>query len=116
MLQITPKHKIFISVAAIDFRKGIDGIIGVCKNKLKEDPFSGHLFLFINKKRNCIKFLAYDSQGFWLCTKRLSSGKFNWWPKIEQDVSCLNAQQAITLMYNGNPELPDFGPNWLPVT
>jgi len=108
MLQISPTTRIFVCNQLIDFRKGIDGLAAVCRNKLNQDPYQGALFLFQNRPRTSIRILVYDGQGFWLCTKRLSKGKFQWWP----DASSLDARQIHTLLWNGNPELAQFSEDW----
>ena len=76
MIQITPHMQIFLSVAPVDFRKGIDGLAALCRQKFQMDPFSGAMFVFCNKSRKALRLLCYDSQGFWLCHKRLSKGRF----------------------------------------
>jgi len=81
MIQITPQMRIMVAVEPLDFRNGIDGLGRVCREVLKSDPFSGALFVFRNKRATAIKVLVYDGQGFWLCQKRLSKGRFRWWPK-----------------------------------
>lgn len=86
MIQITPQMRLLLAVEPADFRKGIDGLAQVCRKVLDEDPFSGCVFVFRNKKANAIKILMYDGQGFWLCQKRLSKSKFAWWP--EGSLSC----------------------------
>ena len=80
MIEITPQMGIPIAVAPVDFRKGIDRLAAMCQQVLQFDPFSGHVFIFRNKKAGAIKVLMYDGQGFWLCQKRLSKGRFIWWP------------------------------------
>ena len=80
MLQITPQMKILVAVAPVDFRKGIDGLVQLCKETFKQDAFSGTLFVFRNRRATALKALVYDGQGFWLCHKRLSEGRFRWWP------------------------------------
>ncbi len=112
MLQITPKHKIYIGISPIDFRKGIDGIVAVCRQQLQLDPFSGHCFIFRNKKATALKLLIYDSQGFWLCHKRLSSGKFKHWPTDKQAVLQMDAAQIHVLLYQGNPLNVQAAPAW----
>jgi len=77
MIQVTPQMRILLAVNPVDFRKGIDGLAGVCRQALLSDPFSGHVFIFRNKKASAIKVLMYDGQGFWLCQKRLSKGRFS---------------------------------------
>lgn len=103
MLQITSRHKIFIGIQPIDFRKGIDGIVAVCHRQLQLDPFSGHFFIFRNRRATAIKVLAYDAHGFWLCHKRLSSGTFKNWPTAQQAMLTLSAAQLLALIYNGDP-------------
>ena len=103
MIQITPQMRILVAVEAVDFRKGIDGLAGICRGTLKMDPFSGYLFVFRNRRGTSIKVLSYDSQGFWLCQKRLSRGRFRWWPE-EDAWRQLMAHQLQTLLWNGNPD------------
>ena len=76
MLQITPQMKIPVAVEPADFRRGIDGLVRLCKDSLGQDPFAGAVFVFRNRRRTAIKALVYDGQGFWLCHKRLSEGRF----------------------------------------
>lgn len=114
MIQITPQMLIYVAVAPVDFRKGIDGLASCCKQILNKDPFSGALFLFRNRPVNSLKLLVYDGQGFWLCTKRLSKGRFSWWPKPSQgnvDV-ILGAHELQTLLWNGDPGLASFSKAW----
>ena len=80
MIQITPQMRIVVAVEPADFRKGIDGLARVCKEVLQHDPFGGRVFVFRNRPATALKVLVYDGQGFWLCHKRLSSGRFRWWP------------------------------------
>ena len=75
MIQITPQMRILLATEPVDFRKGIDSLAGVCRNILDKDPFTGYLFGFTNRKRTSLKILVYGNQRFWLCQKRLSSGR-----------------------------------------
>ena len=109
MLQVTPGMRIFICNQYVDFRKGIDGLAAVCRNKLNQDPFQGALFVFRNRSHSAIKFLVYDGQGFWLCTKRLSKGTFQWWPENQ---SSIGAKELQTLLWNGNPMQAKFSDDW----
>ncbi len=100
-------------VEPADFRKGIDGLAGLCKNVLKEDPFSGYMFVFMNKKKTAIKILMYDGQGFWLCQKRLSKGRFKWWPgKKGEKLIRLFVHELQLLIWNGNPHSAKIAPLW----
>jgi transposase len=108
MLQISPTTRIFICNHLVDFRKGIDGLAAICRSKLNQDPYQGALFLFRNRSQNAIRILMYDGQGFWLCTKRLSKGKFQWWADTEK----VDARQLQTLLWNGNPDQASFSHDW----
>jgi transposase len=105
--------KIFVAVEPADFRKGIDGLCRVCRSILKQNPFSGAVFVFKNKRGTAIKILVYDGQGYWLCQKRLSRGKFNWWPKASSEsVKKLLSHELQMLIWNGNPETAKTAPLW----
>jgi transposase len=80
VIQIAPQVRILVAIEAIDCRKGIDRIAQLCREKLNDDPFSGHLFIFRSRRGTSIRILQFDGQGFWLATKRLSKGRFKWWP------------------------------------
>ena len=112
MIQITPHMHILVAVEPIDFRAGIDGLVGACRQRLKMDPFSGALFVFRNRARTAIKVLIYDSQGFWLCHKRLSSGRFAFWPDGAQPTRMLEACELQLLLMGGNPAQANAAPAW----
>lgn len=118
MLQITPQMKILVALAPADFRNGIDGLVQLCKASLQQDPFAGTVFVFRNRRSTAIKALVYDGQGFWLCHKRLSEGRFRWWPSLADHGSqakVLAAHQLSVLFSAGNPEGINSAPDWRPV-
>src|ERR1700693_5090407 len=94
LIQITPQMRILVAIESIDGRKGIDSLAQLCREKLDADPFSGCLFIFRSRPGTAIKLLAYDGQGFWLATKRLSKGRFRWWPTGAEAARTLRAHQA----------------------
>jgi transposase len=113
MIQVTPQMRILLAVKPVDFRKGIDGLAGVCRQVLRSDPFSGYVFIFRNKKGSAIKILMYDGQGFWLCQKRLSKGRFHWWPdRGSEDSKSLAVHELQLLIWNGNPGGAGVAPLW----
>jgi len=113
MIQITPQMRILLAVEPVDFRKGIDGLAGLCRIELKSDPLSGAVFVFRNRSAKAVRVLVYDGQGFWLSTKRLSCGKFRWWPADGQDgIRPLDAHELQVLLWNGNPEGAEAAPAW----
>jgi len=113
MIQLTPHMRILLAVKAVDFRKGIDGLARICRDTLQSDPFSGHVFVFWNKRGTSLKLLVYDGQGFWLCQKRLSKGRFRWWPQTNGGKSqSLALHELQLLLWNGNPKQADIAPMW----
>jgi len=113
VIQVTPQMRILVALAPADFRCGIDGLARVCREHLKENPFSGSLYVFRNRRGTAIKVLAYDSQGFWLCQKRLSTGRFRFWPESTTGTSRrLEAHEMQVLLAAGNPDGVQAAPAW----
>ena len=112
MIQLSPTSKIYLSVGFIDFRKGIDGLFGYCRNELSKDPFSGAVFVFRNRTLSAVKMLAYDGQGFWLMQKRLSKGKFKWWPESQDHIHQINIHELQVFLSVGNPDTANIGNDW----
>ena len=112
MLSISPQTSIFIAVKHVDFRLGIDGLAQRCRSLLTQDPMSGCLFVFKNRKSNAIKILSYDGQGFVLYHKRWSSGRLNWWPKTHSCSEKVPVRELLILLYNGNPKLANMADDW----
>ena len=115
VIQITPQMRILVAIEAVDGRKGIDSLARLCQEKLQADPFSGHLFLFRSRQGASIRILVYDGQGFWLAQKRLSKGRFGWWPSGKEPARLLQAHQAQLLLAAGNPET-EAAPVWRKVS
>ena len=115
MIQTSPTMRILVAIDPVDFRKGIDGLAGVCRQQLQEDPLSGCVFVFRSRKGTAVKLLVYDGQGFWLCQKRLSQGRFPWWPTDPAASRALAAHQLQVLLAGGNAEAASGVPVWRPV-
>jgi transposase len=117
MIQLTPQMRILVAVDPVDFRRGIDGLGRVCREVLAADPMSGTVFVFRNRRATAIRVLAYDGQGFWLATKRLSHGRFGHWPSKGMRVQReLLAHELQVLLAGGNPEATQAAPQWRRVT
>lgn len=84
MIPFGPATRIFLATAATDMRRGFDGLTELVRQQLAEDPLSGHLFLFTNRRRTRLKVLVWDSSGLWVCAKRLEKGTF-YWPTPDRD-------------------------------
>jgi hypothetical protein len=93
MIQITPQMRILVAKEPIDFRKGIDGLCRICRTVMESDP------------------------GFWLCQKRLSKGRFQWWPgDAQSQLSALAVHELQLLIWNGDPRRAHVAPLWKKIT
>ncbi len=111
MIQITPHMRLLVAVEPADFRKGIDGLARVCRDELLADPFAGAVFVFRNRRGTMLRVLTFDGSGFWLCQKRLSTGRFRFWPTGgEGGVRTLQAHQVQLLLSGGDPEAGNTAP------
>lgn len=107
MIHITVHHRLHLWVAPIDFRKGLDALVGLCRQHV-DSPYDGTVFVFRNKSGIAVKLLVYDGSGFWLCTKRFSRGTLRYWP-----ASCDEHVCATTLMILLNQGRPvPMQPSW----
>jgi transposase len=105
-----------VAIEAADFRCGIDGLARLCRDGLGADPFAGVVYVFRNRRRTAIKLLVYDGQGFWLCHKRLSKGRFRWWPSSREATAALQAHELQVLICAGNPSATQAAPIWRKVS
>jgi transposase len=112
MIQITPHMRIWVAVEPVDFRAGIDGLAAVCRQRFQVDPMGGALVIFRNRARTSIRVLVYDGQGFWLCCKRLSKGKFAFWPDGQTPTSTLQAYELQVLLMAGDASRVHAAPAW----
>ena len=113
MIQVTPQMRILVAVEPADFRQGIDGMARLCQERLGADPFSGAVFVFCNRRRKGLRILSYDGQGFWLCYKRLSTGRFRCWPAGNGEaMTALQAHELQVLIFGGDPAATRAAPVW----
>ena len=78
MIPFGPATRIFLAPGPTDMRRSFDGLAEIVRQRLGDDPLSGHLFIFTNKRRNRLKILVWDGSGLWVCAKRLEEGTFCW--------------------------------------
>lgn len=98
MLSLPSAIRIYLSRDAVDFRKSHDGLLAVVRDAFGDDPFDGSLFVFLNRRRDRVKLLQWDRDGFWLHYKRLEQGTFRL--RIEADdvrVELTRAQLSMLL-------------------
>ncbi len=94
MITITPQQRLMLKIEPIDFRKGIDALIGLCR-VWDDNIYDGTVFAFRNRRGTAVKLLIYDGTGFWLCCKRFSQGKIKYWPRSNQEKVCATTMAII---------------------
>ncbi len=102
MLSFTGALRVFLAVEPCDLRKSFNGLRALVTETLGEDPRSGALFVFINRRHTRLKILLFDGTGLWGCTKRLEEGTFSW-PR-STEISAAKQRltpEALTLLTDG---------------
>jgi transposase len=97
--------KIYLCVTAVDFRRSFDGLAGIVREHMSEDPLSGHWFVFRNRRGDRIKLLLWDRDGLVLVYKRLEEGKFKF-PVSKDDARSIQvtAQDLSLLLWGIDPQ------------
>ena len=102
MLSVSGSLKVFVAVEACDMRKGFNGLYAAVTERLGEDPRSGTLFVFSNRRHTRIKILCWDGTGLWVLTKRLERGTFSWPRNLEAErVKLKLTPQALAMLTDG---------------
>lgn len=101
MFGLANATRIYLATGPTDMRKGFDGLFGLVKQRLEEDPLTGHLFLFCNRPRTRLKVLFWDGSGLWVCAKRLEKGRFSWPQETEQTPKAAINQHELAMLLGG---------------
>jgi len=102
MLSFTGSVKVFVALEACDMRKGFNGLYAAVSERLGEDPRSGTLFVFSNRRHTRIKILYWDGTGLWVMTKRLEKGTFSWPKQTDAGVTKLKlTPPALAMLTDG---------------
>jgi transposase len=114
VIQVPPNAHGVVMHEPIRFRNGIDGTAAVARIVLEKEPMDGAFFVFRNRRADMIRVLVYDGSGFWLCTKRLSKGRFSAWPAGAGTSPCssLLARELQILIWGGDPASCAFPDLW----
>lgn len=96
--------EVFLHRQPVDFRKSVNGLSAIVEQAMRQSPFSKQLYVFINKRRNRLKILFWEDNGFCLYYKRLEVKQFHWPRHLEDEVVILSGQQLNWLLdgYNIN--------------
>ena len=101
MLGFPSSVRVYLAVDPVDMRKQFNGLFSLVTEKLKEDVFSGSLFVFTNKKHNRIKILYWDGNGLWVFAKRLEKGRLSWPKGLHQKDKINLAPEALQMLLAG---------------
>ena len=97
MLTVGTGAKVFLVAGVTDMRKSFDTLAAVVRSVIHDDPLSGHLFVFCNRRRDRLKVLMWEESGFWLMAKRLEKGTFIWPESSRGKVEYSTAELAAML-------------------
>lgn len=97
MLGLGAATRIFVATGATDMRRSFDGLYALVVGQLQQDPQSGHLFLFANKRRDRMKILFFDGSSLWVCARRMEQGRLHW-PTSEQGRMQLSREEFALLI------------------
>lgn len=97
MLTLSPSVRVFVAPEPIDLHLSFDRLAGLVRNRLQEDPLSGHLFVFFNKARTRTKIFAFDRNGYAIYYRRLEQGTFQL-PTIPGDATRVEIDAAMLAM------------------
>jgi len=102
MLNFTGAMKVYVAVEPADLRKSFIGLWALTVNVLKEDPSTGALFVFSNRRHNRVKILYWDGTGLWVMTKRLEQGTFSWPKGVDVEGGKLPLRpEALAMLLDG---------------
>lgn len=97
MIPVPAGTKVWLAAGVTDMRKGFAGLSAMAETVLRQDPYSGHLFVFRGRRGDLIKVIWWDGQGACLFSKRLEHGRFVWPSPADGKVSVTPAQLAMLL-------------------
>ncbi len=102
MIAAGPATRIYLAAGATDLRKSFEGLADLVRHRFQQDPWSGHLFVFTNRRKNRVKVLYWDGSGTWVCTKRLAKGCYAWPKTAPSETTALQVlAEELTLLLSG---------------
>ena len=112
MIPVPSNTRIWLAAGVTDMRRGFNTLAAQAHTVLKEDPFSGHLFVFRGRRGDLLKIIWWDQQGACLFYKRLERGRFVW-PRAKEGKVSLSASQLAMLLEGIDWRMPKK--TWRPV-
>lgn len=102
MLNRVPIDQVYLAAGSTDLRKSIDGLAVIVQEGFQLDPFSSSLFVFCNRKRDKLKILHWEHNGFWLYYRRLEKGLFQW-PNTGEKQALAITHRQLNWLLDGLP-------------
>lgn len=102
MLRQAPVQQVYLACGPTDLRKSIDGLAALVSHAFDLDPFSSSLFVFCNRRRDKLKILHWDHNGFWLYYRRLEQGRFEW-PSENAGATITVSRRQLGWLLDGLP-------------
>jgi transposase len=100
MLNLESVQRVYMAVGSTDMRKSIDGLAALVSGVFHLDPFSESWFVFSNRRRDKVKILRWDHNGFWLYYRRLERGRFRW-PSTESSQTMVISRRQLQWLLDG---------------
>ena len=97
MWSLSPETTVYVHREPVDFRWGLNGLVAVIEHQLKLELFTESCFVFSNRRRDKVKIVSWERNGFWLCYKRLERERFIW-PRADDAVLVLSMEQLRWLL------------------
>ena len=101
MLNFSTATRVFVATAPVDLRASFNRLFALTESILKQDPLSGHWFVFTNQERNRVKILFWDGSGLWVCAKRLEKGRFRWPETSGEETKVVLSHEELALLLGG---------------
>ena len=98
VLSLPTRLRVILAREATDMRRSFDGLCALIEHRFHRDPYAGDVFAFFNRRRNYVKLLLWDGNGFWLFAKRLEGGTFERWQPASDDRTHVEIERAQLLM------------------
>ena len=98
VLNVSGTTRVLVATVPVDLRGSFNRLYSLVAEQLKENPLSGHLFVFTNRRHNRLKVLYWDGSGLWVCAKRLERGRFTW-PVSDQGQVNLRGEEFSALIH-----------------
>jgi transposase len=99
MLGLGAATRIFVATGNTDMRLGFDGLYALVVGQLRQDPQSGHLFLFANKRRDRMKIIFFDGNSLWVCSRHMEQGRLHW--PVSEDGRVQLSREEFALLLGG---------------